>query len=218
MRYVHIVPSLDPDGDPAAAPAATDDQRAVAVDALQHAVGQGRLSLGEFMDRLDAVLAVHTAAEVAAVTADLPTAQPIVGSSGPASAVSVFGDVRMGGRWRLRAQHRGITVFGDVRYDLRDCVCSESEASIQGWTVFGDVVFTVPEGLEAELSGFTIFGDRTATLAAVPRQPETPLVRVQGVSLFGDVRLVSAGPGERAVGWRRALVRGVRPPPPPRRG
>ncbi len=46
---------------------------------------------------------------------------------------------------------------------------------IEGWTIFGDVVVVVPEGVEAELSGFTVFGDRTTNLAPVPRQPETPL-------------------------------------------
>lgn len=213
MRYVQIVPppGAGPEGDPDRP--ATDEQRAAAVDFLQHAVGQGRLTLGEFVDRLDVVLAVRTRAEVQTAIADLPAEQPIVGSSTPASAYSVFGDVRMRGRWRLRAHNRGATVFGDVRYDLRDCVCSESEVRIEGWTVFGDVDVVVPEGVEAELAGFTIFGDRTMTLAPVPRQPETPLVRVRGLTLFGDVRLRSAGPGEQSAGWR-AMRHALRHSPP----
>lgn len=216
MRDVQIVP---PSGQPAAgdpAAPATDAQREAAVDVLQRAVGQGRLTLGEFVDRLDVVLEVRTRGEVDAALADLPSDAPLVGSSTPTTAYSVFGDVAMRGRWRLRAHHRGATLFGDVRYDLRECLCTESEVRIEGWTIFGDVVVVVPEGVEAELSGFTIFGDRTTNLAPVPRRPETPYVRVRGLTLFGDVRLVSAGPGEQASGWRRA-VRHVMHPPPPHR-
>lgn len=215
MRDVQIVPPSGPPagGDPAAP--ATDAQRAAAVDVLQHAVGQGRLTLGEFVDRLDVVLAVATRGEVDAALADLPSDAPLVGASTPASSYSVFGDVAMRGRWRLRSHHRGATLFGDVRYDLRACLCTESEVRIEGWTVFGDVVVVVPEGVEAELSGFTIFGDRSTTLAPVPRQPETPFVRVQGLTLFGDVQLVSAGPGEQTSGWRRAMRHVLHPPPPP---
>ncbi|MGI8691328.1 MAG: DUF1707 domain-containing protein [Geodermatophilaceae bacterium] len=201
----------------------TDEQRAASVDILQRAVGEGRLTLGEFTDRLDVVLAAATVAGMDTALADLPTELPVVGSAAPVS-MSVFGDVRVSGRWRLREHNRGVTVFGDVRFDLRDSVCSEAEVHIEGRTVFGDVVVIVPAGVEAELSGFTVFGDRHLDLAPVPRQPHTPIVRVSGLTIFGDIRVRSLAPGESASSWRRALQhwRHVPPPalpapPPPRR-
>lgn len=194
-------PSL-PDREPA------DEQRAAGVDVLQEAVGEGRLTLGEFIDRVDVVLAAATTAELHAALADLPRTLPVVGSSSPPASFSVFGDVRVSGRWRLRERNRGVTVFGDVRFDLRDSVCSEAEVSIEGRTVFGDVVVVVPEGVEVELTGFTIFGDRRLELAAVPRHPHTPLVRVNGVTLFGDIRVVSSAAGEGSSRWPRALYHG----------
>lgn len=190
---VEILPRPPDLGGPGPRGEPTDEQRATGVDILQRAVGEGRLTLGEFVDRLDVVLAAATASELHAAVSDLPTALPVVGSSAPTSSFSVFGDVRMTGRWRLRERNRGVTVFGDVRFDLRECVCSEPEASIEGRTLFGDVVVVVPEGVEAELSGFTIFGDRRLELAPAPRQPNTPVVRVHGLSLFGDLRVTSAG-------------------------
>ncbi len=200
--------------------APTDEQRAAGVDVLQEAVGEGRLTLGEFTDRVDVVLAAATTAELHVALADLPRDLPVVGSSSSApAAFSVFGDIRVSGRWRLRERNRGMTVFGDVRFDLRDSVCAEAEVTIEGRTVFGDVVVVVPEGVEAELSGFTIFGDRRLQLAAVPRHPHTPLVRVNGFTLFGDIRVVSSAARDGSSRRRRALSHGRDPhsrgaPPP----
>lgn len=184
----------------------TDDDRARSVDTLQHAVGAGRLTLGEFTDRVDAVLAAQTQDEMAEVLRDLPK-EPVVGSSVTPTGFSVFGDVKLRGRWRLRERVRAVTVFGDLQFDLREAVCSSAEVRIVGFTVFGDVEVIVPEGVEAELSGITIFGDRKLELAAVSRSPQTPLVLVRGTSVFGDLKVRSLAPGESASAWRRALHR-----------
>ncbi len=192
---------------PASSRAPSDDERSRAIDGLQRAVGTGRLTLGEFTDRVDAVLAAGTSAEMAQVLKDLPTEQPVVGGSITPASFSVFGDVKLKGRWRLREHTRAMTLFGNVQLDLREAICSSAEVRIEGYTVFGNVCVIVPEGVEVELSGFTIFGARKLTLAAVPRSPQTPLVRVHGVSLFGDLKVRSLTPGEPASAWRRALSR-----------
>ena len=222
---MEIVPPPDrrpvplPDDEP------TDEERAGAVENLQRAVGHGRLTLGEFVDRVDVVLAAPTRAELAEAIRDLPPDVPVVGRSSPPALFSVFGDVRVKGRWRLPERTRAVTVFGDVRLDLRDSVCEEPEVRIEGSTVFGTVEVIVPEGVEAELTGFTLFGDRRLELAPVPRRPQTPLVRVHGRTVFGDLRVRSLAPGESASAWRRALDRwrskrpsALPPTPPPPSG
>ena len=191
----------------------TDDERERVVDALQSAVGTGRLTLAEFTDRVDVALAAGTRTQMRAALHGLPADPPTVGATASPPAFSVFGDVRVRGRWRLHARHRAITIFGDVRYDLRDSVCSEPEVRIEGRTVFGDVEVIVPEGVEADLTGFTIFGDRRIELAAVPRSPQTPVVRVHGMSLFGDLRVRSLAPGESGSAWRRMVDRWRGAPP-----
>jgi hypothetical protein len=185
----------------------TDDDRASVVEALQRAVGAGRLTLAEFTDRVDVALAAETRMEMRGALQGLPTNSPIVGTTASPPAFSIFGDVRVRGRWRLHVRNRAITIFGDVQFDLRDSVCSESEVRIEGRTVFGDVEVIVPEGIEADLTGFTIFGDRRLELAAVPRSPQTPMVRVHGMTVFGDLRVRSLAPGESGSAWRRVLDR-----------
>lgn len=60
------------------------------------------------------------------------------------------------------------------------------------YSVLGDVTVTAPEGVEVELGGFTLLGDHKIDLAAVPRVPGTPTVRVRVYSLLGDTAVRSA--------------------------
>lgn len=115
-------------------------------------MGDGRLTLGEFTDRLDVVLAAESAAQLRAVLDDLPSAAAVVGTAAPTS-FGVLGDVVLSGRWRLRERNHAATVFGDVRVDLRDSVCVEPEVRVEGLTVFGDLrVRSSPPGRRSDRS------------------------------------------------------------------
>jgi hypothetical protein len=66
----------------------------------------------------------------------------------------------------------------------------------------------VPEGVEVETVGTTLFGSRKLKLAAVPRVPGTPLVRVNVNIYFGDVEVRSEGPnsGSALARWAREIL------------
>ncbi|GAA1508322.1 hypothetical protein GCM10009827_023180 [Dactylosporangium maewongense] len=55
---------------------ASDEDRRRVIDALQHHTQAGRLTLDEFADRCDTVLAAKTLAELRAATHDLPALPP----------------------------------------------------------------------------------------------------------------------------------------------
>lgn len=57
---------------------ASDDDREAVVGQLRHAHAEGRLTLPEFDERVQAVWAARTYGELAEVTADLPSARPAV--------------------------------------------------------------------------------------------------------------------------------------------
>lgn len=158
---------------------------------LERAVGEGRLTLEAFTDRVGTVWSAGSRGEIDRVMADLP--QPLVGSTAPASAtlLAVFGNVKRRGRWSLRRRTTGLAVFGDLKLDLRGAVVSDPEVTITAISLFGDVEITVPEGVEVELSGFDIFGDRELALAPVPRVLGSPRVRVRSFTLFGDTEVRS---------------------------
>ena len=51
---------------------ASDAEREKTVAALQHAVGEGRITMAEFEDRASAAYAAKTRADLDVLTADLP--------------------------------------------------------------------------------------------------------------------------------------------------
>ncbi len=106
----------------------------------------------------------------------------------------MFSENKRRGRWRLGNRLRTVTVFGSTLIDLRELETSAEVLEIDGRCVFGELKVIVPEGVEVELSGSTVFASRQLRLAAVPRLPGTPLVRVRVGALFADVQVRSEGP------------------------
>jgi hypothetical protein len=215
-------PGQPPD---ASAHRVSDADREVVVTRLQAAVGEGRIDLDEFSQRVDGAYAAMTSAELQALMADLPAPASeipavgeIVGERTPGSVATVFGDVKLTATTGV--PERASTVFGDVRIDLRGLRTSAEEVHLQLGTVFGDVEVIVSEGVAAEIEGWTVFGSRKTQLAAVPRLAGTPRVIVRGWTVFGDLKLRSLAPGESASRWRAVLDRlaarvAPEPPPPP---
>ena len=201
---------------------ASDADREVAVGRLQTAVAEGRLTLDEFGERVEAAYAAATMPELGALLADLPgpelvgrPAAEIVGSGATGPLSTVFGDVELAATTGV--PERVSTVFGDVKIDLRGLRTSADTVHLQLGSVFGDVEVIVSEGVAAEISGRTVFGDRKTELAAVPRLAGTPRVVVVARSVFGDLTLRSLAPGESPSRWRAVLDRvvGRVPPSPP---
>lgn len=204
---------------------ASDADREATVTRLQRAVGEGRIDLSEFGERVEAAYAAGTLADLAALVADLPADGPppveIVGTRTPEELSNVFGDIRLAGV--SEAPRRLSTVFGDVRLDLRGLRTDRDRVEVHVQTWFGDVDVVVPEGVDAELHGRTVFGDRRTDLAPVQRLAGTPRIVVHARSVFGDLRLRSLAPGESASRWRAVVDRLAQrhlPPgtPPPRLG
>jgi hypothetical protein len=191
---------------------ASDADREAVVVRLQTAVGEGRIDLDEFGQRVDAAYAATTRDELDVLLADLP------GGSGPARVeivgdvvvdpgpvTSVFGDIKLTATTGVPS--KAATFFGDVRIDLRGLRTAEDTIHLQLRTFFGDVEVIVSEGVAAQLEGWTFFGNRKTALAAVPRLPGTPRVVVHGWSFFGDLKLRSLAPGESPSRWRAVMDR-----------
>ena len=188
----------------------TDAEREAAAERLTDAAGDGRLTLEEFSDRVGAVWAAETAAELARAGEGINL--PVVGSTRTVSTVvSVMGDQHRTGRWRLPARLRGWCLMGDIMLDLRSVICAEPEVEITVVALMGDLDVIVPDGVEVELTGFDLMGDRVLRLAPAPRVPGTPLIRVGAYAAMGDVTVGSAGVATELRPWRRMIARGKLP-------
>lgn len=188
---------------------ASDAEREAAMAVLQDAAGEGRLTLEELTDRLEAADAARTRGELARLTADLPEPAAAAGrlpsTGGAAAAVdvgSVFGDVRRSGRWSLPGTSRWHSVFGDVVLDLREAHVAGRELTVAASTVFGDIDLLVPEGIVVDVRTRSILGD-VRQEAAESAPAGAPRVVLTGWTVFGDVKVRSQRLREKlAERWR----------------
>src|SRR3954464_15232470 len=136
---------------------ASDAERDATVDRLREAAAEGRLTLEELTDRIEAAAKCGNALRPGAVTSDLP-ATAAVGVATPSAGVRGIGNVKRSGPWIVPAESSFRTWFGHVKLDLRQARSGASETHIHARALFGNVDLLVPEGVEVEVQARTQVG------------------------------------------------------------
>jgi Domain of unknown function (DUF1707)/Cell wall-active antibiotics response 4TMS YvqF len=191
---------------------ASDAEREQTAALLRGHVVEGRLTLEEFSERLDAAYAARTRDELDALTHDLPVAAP---ESVPQSRRRpkrltgvAFGSVERRGRWRVPRFATLAVVFGDADIDLRAAEIHGQVVTINVVILFGNADFYVPRSVDVDLGGLTIFGHRREHGDEGTPAPDAPLVRIRVYSLFGTSDVWRIPPGMS--GTYRELIRAIR--------
>jgi hypothetical protein len=189
---------------------ASDADRDRVAESLREAAAEGRLSLTELDERIDALYAAKTYGELERVVDDLPGINPpagnqpvprtepspsaygaaphrVGGSPGAHSAKVVFSGIQRRGRWVVPSKYSVKTVFGGAELDLTDAQLETSEVVIELTAVFGGAVVIVPEDVYVVVDGNGVFGGFVDEASV--RQPAhgAPVVRVGGKAVFGGV-------------------------------
>jgi hypothetical protein len=193
---------------------ASDAERDQTAAVLRTHVVDGRLTLEEFAQRLDAVYGARTRDDLEALTRDLPAeveaetpAKPRRHRAKRFTGVA-FGSVERRGRWRV-PRFAGLTVlFGDADIDFRTAEIHGEIVTITAVILFGNADFYVPTGVDVDLGGFTVFGHRREHGDDSEQSPHAPLVRVRVYSLFGTSDVWRVPPG--MAGSYRELIRAIR--------
>jgi hypothetical protein len=189
---------------------ASDAEREATVTHLREAAAEGRLTVEELTERLDAAYAASTRAELEPLTADLPVAPSSVtvepGRGGTRFVLGILGGGDRRGRWRVAERVVVVNVFGGADLDLREATLAGTETTIWVISLFGGSDIIVPEGVNAELSSFALLGGDDLKLEGPEPPPGAPVVHVRTVSIFGGTDVTTRR------GRRR---RGLPPPPPP---
>jgi uncharacterized protein DUF1707/cell wall-active antibiotic response 4TMS protein YvqF len=180
-----------------------DRDRAAAV--LSEAMAEGRLTAEEHSERLDAIYAARTGADIAPIVSDLPGAagalapaglmlpQPVSAWSAtpagkPARMISIFSGTEKKGAWQVPADIDTVNVFGGTSLDLRQAVLPGNEIRIRAICVFGGVDITVPPEMTVIDSGFSLFGGRdTPSDSDEAAQPGAPVLRLHGICIVGGI-------------------------------
>jgi hypothetical protein len=165
---------------------ASDAERDATVNRLREAAAEGRLTLEELTDRIEAAANAVTRSDLVPVTADLP-ATAAVGSGTQPPGVRGVGDVKRSGLWTVPAENSFRTWFGHIKIDLREAQITATETHIHARALFGNVDLLVPEGVEVDVQARTEVG-RTS-LRANSGIPGAPRIVLTGGTFFGDVKV-----------------------------
>lgn len=204
---------------------ASDADRDQVAEELREALVEGRLTPDEHAERLDAVYAAKTYAELAPIVEDLPapasgrpdlTARPIVQHAGADVAphqesgtiAAFFGEAKRAGRWLVPASSNVTAAFGGVELDFRQAVLSHREVRININAFFGGVELKIPPGVRVVNSITGIFGGSSAP-ADDTDDATAPVIRLTGLALFGgvDAKRRSSTTNQPSGKSRRAEIR-----------
>lgn len=179
----------------------SDADRDAAEARLKTAVGEGRLTLEEFADRMGFALSADSREELARVTADLPAVRDTSAPAGPSGAtrrapvrrwlVAVMGGFSTSRRWRPAPRTNAVAVMGGGEVDLRSAEIEGDEVTITAVAVMGGIEVIVPRGVDVEMGGFAFMGGREMNVDERSLVPGAPLVRVNGYALMGGVEVRS---------------------------
>jgi Domain of unknown function (DUF1707)/Cell wall-active antibiotics response 4TMS YvqF len=174
-------------------------------EALRQAAGDGRLTLSELEERLDAAFRARTYGDLEPITADLPqgpypvpglpaeakvSRPPPAGARLPATrferVMTVLGDEHRTGRWEVPARLDITCLLGEVKLDFTEAIVRHREVVVQVAAILGSVTLVVPDGIDVRL-------DLSATILAEGNQrtgpvtPGGPVYWVRGFVVLGDV-------------------------------
>jgi hypothetical protein len=175
---------------------ASDAEREQAVERLRAHAVDGRLTLGEFAQRVDQAYAAKTRDELDELTRDLPAAQSEASPGRPRFPrwlVSILGGVDRRGRVRLAAETIGLTFLGGMDLDLRDAEIEAPESRMTLVTLLGGVDIKLPEGVDADLRGVSFLGGKDFDAGKKPAPPGAPKLTIHAYTLLGGVSVTARG-------------------------
>lgn len=168
---------------------ASDAEREAVVARLGSAVGEGRLTLEEFGDRVSAVYAARTKGELVPYTQDLPDTPAPARPRNEQHHQTMLGAIKRSGRWRVDADTTmGVTV-GPVKLDFRGAEFVGQEVTVQVRTVVGAIKVWVPRGIRVLVDGDTAVGTRTVDESNLPPHVDVPTLHLKLDTVLGTVKV-----------------------------
>jgi hypothetical protein len=175
---------------------ASHAERTKVAERLIEAVGEGRLTLDEFAQRVEAAFAATTRGELERLTADLPANADVLAwrTSGDGGKrrwkLAVLGGSNYKGRWRVPAKIGFFAFMGGSTIDLREATLEAHEIEITLVSILGGSDVIVPRGVRVEVDSTDVLGGNELKIDEDAVVPGSPVVRLRTYSIMGgnDVR------------------------------
>lgn len=141
---------------------ASDAERERSIAVLRDAVGEGRLTLAEFSERVGLAQAARTDQELARLARDLPADTT---AASPPSVTSeehraICSHLVRSGPWSLASHSSWRSIFGTIDLDLRQARLADTETVLEVYNLFGTVSVIVPDGVEVVVRGGGLFASQ----------------------------------------------------------
>lgn len=180
-----------------------ESQREAAITQLRHHYVQNTFDADEYERRVELVTQAADLDALQAVTADLqPLAPPVTAQaavSRPGALVladqpslpklAIFGSLERRGGWLTSRKERVITVFGSAELSLVGATLPPGVTTIDLVCVFGSIELTVPTDVTVELDVLAVLANAEDHGGRAPRPEGAPVLRIRGVSVFGNVEV-----------------------------
>lgn len=204
---------------------ASDADRERTVVLLRDAGGDGRLTVQELDERLDAAYAAVTRDDLAGLTADLVATTPASASSpggttspgrvvvrdaddGSHWVVAIMSALTRTGAWRLGRRCTSVSFLGGADLDLTHAEFDGQEVHLRVLCLLGSTDLRVPEHMNVVVSDFAFMGGNDVRIGAGRPDPGGPTLHLHLVSVLGAAT-VKRGP-KRSRKERRALEQAER--------
>jgi hypothetical protein len=185
-----LSPADDSHG-PDAAPGlrASDADRDRVAEILRVAAGDGRLTLDELDERLEAALSARARSELAALTADLHAVAGRTGSNDLVWITKSHGDIRRKGRWAIPRQMEIRITAGDVTLDFTEAEITHDSLDIDvQLDMRGALILVIKPGIVVDADDVTVsWGDIKVHDVTGPHVPAILNVKVTGRAPSGVV-------------------------------
>jgi hypothetical protein len=194
---------------------ASDADRDQAATVLNTAMAEGRLTAEEHSERLDALYAAKTHADIVPLLDDLPghgtalaPAPAALAPAGPVNRIrAILSEATRKGTWHVEPVLEIVTVLGGAELDFREAVLADREVSLKVTCVLSGVVIIVPPEMRVIDSGSAVLGGRDITGESdESAEPDAPLLRISGTCVLGGIE-VNRKRRENGGGRRRPTIR-----------
>jgi hypothetical protein len=179
----------------------SDSDREGVLARLSTALGEGRLTLAEFEERVDGVLRARTFGEVQPLVADLPSVAPALVKRDVVELRANAGSIARKGRWIVPKRLVVRSKAGSVKLDMRHAVIDDPVVEIELAVQAGSTKIVLPPGATADIDDVT--ANAGSAKSRVPPAPEAgataPHLLVRGNVSAGSLLVRYE---RRFLGWR----------------
>ena len=189
---------------------ASDAERERSVTLLRDAVGEGRLTLEEFSERVELAQTARTDRELARLSRDLP-ARPGAAIDTPIDTAperhrAIGSHLTRSGHWSLPVRSQWRSIFGTIDLDLCRARLAGADTELRIHNVFGTVTVIVPDGVEVVVRGGGLFASQKIDSPQTPPAPGGPRLVIEARGPGGTLHVRSRPPDATALS--RRLERG----------